>query len=54
MEFKSYELIRERNGNAIRWHVYDQTGRRLSRLGFKSKDAAKRFCMERDILRLGR
>lgn len=53
MEYKTYELVRERNGNAFRWHVYNQTGTRLTRLGFKSKAAAKRFCCDRDVTRLG-
>lgn len=53
-EYKSYELVRERHGNALRWHVYDQTGHRLTRLGFKAKADAKRFCCDRDLLRLGR
>lgn len=54
MEYKGYELVREHHGVAFVWHVYDQTGQRLTRLGFRSKAAAKRFCSERDLLRLGR
>ncbi len=54
MVFKGYELIRTVNGNAVRWHVTDETGHRLTRLGFRTKTEAKRFCMERDINRIGR
>jgi uncharacterized protein YegP (UPF0339 family) len=44
MEFRGYRIIREQNGNAFRWHVYDQNGCQMTtRLGYRSKAAAKRF-----------
>lgn len=54
MEYKQFELMRIVNGNAVRWHVYDQTGHCLTRLGFRTKTEAKRFVDQRNLLRLGR
>lgn len=54
MEYKQFELVREVHGVAIRWHVYDQTGRRLTTLGHRTKTAAKRFVDSHNMSRLGR
>ena len=54
MEYKQFELVREVKGVAIRWHVYDQTGHCMTRLGFRTRTEAKRFVDQYNLNRIGR